>query len=386
MFIRTVFSVFFTLLVGVNSANAQAKTKLPYYISNPASEGRDLNVLPVWEHIQKNLGERSLPPPTKLVVMDGGVAANDDITCLAAGDSKSFLSGGFMAKDPLYDRIPHGTGLAGIVCAEPGEVSTGLLPKEVVSVLSYKIADGSWIGTTLNSSQGELCELCSAKAIEAFAASLLPDEIGVISASWGTTGKLPEEIHESIKRNADKVVFVFAAGNNGTNMVHEPCSYEEVVCVSALEKFPLTLESGETVEQLTWFANYDSRVDIFAYGGEIPVEYPGNYYTRASGTSQATPMVAAEAAFLIWEGRRQGAKLTTRDIRQALIEGAKTVRVYTNRSGSGNKDPNLPENFSQVPKADWEGARLTLGKIISDLPAAREETTNPATGSTNRGK
>ena len=136
MFIRTVFSVFFTLLVGVNSANAQTtKTKLPYYISNPSNEGRGLNVLPVWEHIQKSLGERSLPPPTKLVVMDGGVAANDDITCLAAGDSKSFLSGGFMAKDPLYDRIPHGTGLAGIVCAEPGEVSTGLLPKEVVSVL-----------------------------------------------------------------------------------------------------------------------------------------------------------------------------------------------------------------------------------------------------------
>lgn len=364
--------VFLAIIIFLCSVFATAQTEvkkpaLPYYIGGP----HNLNVLPVWEHIEKKLmSERSVVRPTLLGIADGGVAPHRDIGCVDNSRSKSFfgVSAYNQRNDPRADHIPHGTGLAGIVCGSGREDNTsGVLPfPNVVNVVSLKMADGVWSGMSLNSTQAELCLDCVAPAFQYFAGLLEPGEIGVVSSSWGSTGQMPADIHESIKALKEKVLFVFAVGNNGANTIHDPSRDPDVIAVAALDKYGWVMpDESKSGEALAWFSNWSSQADnlIFAYGSNYRVAYPGDYYAFAQGTSQATPTVAALAAYLVWEARQQGIMPTTTMIRKAIFDGSKRILVYTGRTFF-EADFFDPTNFSWVKKADWEGSRQALQKAI----------------------
>lgn len=356
-------------LLWAGAANAQQQTGvLPYYIKSAA--GHDLNLLPVWARIGKTLStERSVARPTLLAIADGGVTPHADIRCLDSSRSKSFFPNTYNQRnDPLVDHIPHGTGLSGVVCGSGREDNTsGVLPfPSVVQVVSLKMADGTWNGTSLNSTQAELCLDCAAPAFKYFAGLIEPGEIGIVSNSWGSTGQMPSDIHESIKTLKDRVLFVFAVGNNGANTIHDPSRDLDVIAVAALDKYGWIMpDQSKSGEAIAWFSNWSSQADnlIFSYGSNFRVAYPGGYYAFAQGTSQATPTVAALAAYLVWEARQQGIAPTTAMIRKAIFDGSKRILVYTGRTFF-EADFFDPANFSWVKKADWEGARLALQKAI----------------------
>ncbi|MFA6270454.1 MAG: S8/S53 family peptidase [Candidatus Paceibacterota bacterium] len=330
-------------------------------------------MLPVWVHIEKSMKERSVVRPTLLGIVDGGVAPHKDVGCVDPSRSKSFFgpSAYNQRNDPRSDHIPHGTGLAGVVCSSGREDNTsGVLPfPAVVSVVSLKMADGTWNGMSMNSTQAELCLDCVVPAFKYFAGLLEPGEIGITSNSYGSTGSMPTEIHESIKSLKDKVLFVFAVGNNSANNIHDPARDPNVIAVAALDKYgwvsPDETKSGEAI---AWFSNWSSQAEnvVFAYGSNYRVAYPGDYYAFAQGTSQATPTVAALAAYLTWETRQQGVTPTTTMIRKAVFDGAKRIFVYTGRSFSPEEFFD-PANFAWVKKADWEGSRLALQKAIDAI-------------------
>ncbi|TAK34319.1 MAG: hypothetical protein EPO21_10250 [Chloroflexota bacterium] len=111
----------------------------------------------------------------------------------------------------------------------------------------------------------------------------------VINASVGRQGACSQLEQDAIDYAwARNVVIVAAAGNVGSYEVASPASCNNVVAVG----------STNTNDQLSWFSNYGSWVDVAAPGERIWSTVPGGGYEYRSGTSMATPHVSGLAALV----------------------------------------------------------------------------------------
>ncbi|CAM2005103.1 S8 family peptidase [Acanthopleuribacter pedis] len=86
----------------------------------------------------------------------------------------------------------------------------------------------------------------------------------------------------------NNILVVTSAGNENTSNLNFPANIPGVVTVSSITN--TGYKSG--------FANYGNLVDLVAPGEQITSCYPGGGWAGRSGTSMATPMVAAQAAVL----------------------------------------------------------------------------------------
>jgi thermitase len=100
---------------------------------------------------------------------------------------------------------------------------------------------------------------------------------------------------------AQGVVVVAAAGNQNTSVPHYPSAYANVISVAA------TTKSDDKAS----FSNY-GKVDVAAPGVGILSTVSGRWYEAYSGTSMASPHVAALAGLLAAQGR------TAPEIRQRI--------------------------------------------------------------------
>jgi thermitase len=89
------------------------------------------------------------------------------------------------------------------------------------------------------------------------------------------------------------VVVVAAAGNESTNRPSYPAAYGHVISVSATNQ-----QNGRVS-----FSNYGKTIDVAAPGVEILSTVPGGSYDTKSGTSMASPHVAALAGLLASQDR-----------------------------------------------------------------------------------
>jgi subtilisin family serine protease len=185
-----------------------------------------------------------------------------------------------------YDDNGHGTVVAGIIgaVANNGIGISGVAPN--VKIMDLKFLDGSGNGNTANAIQAVYYAVNHGAKI--------------INASWGGSGSSSALQSAIDYARAHGVIFVAAAGNNGTNndtTAQYPADYREGNVVS--------VAATDWNDKLASYSNYGpTTVDLAAPGSYIYSTYPTNLdssnpYRWYSGSSMAAPEVAGALA-LVW--------------------------------------------------------------------------------------
>lgn len=205
-----------------------------------------------------------------VAVVDTGVDINHP-------DLKGRLLKGYNVIDPNKDPVDdvgHGTHVAGIISAtvNNNEGIAGMMWGG--KLLPVKALDNTGSGTTYSVAQGIIW------AVDQGAK--------VINLSLGNYADA-QFLHDAIKYAYDRDVVVIAAtGNDNTERPGYPAAYPEVLSVSATD-YNLNRAS---------FSNYGDYIDVMAPGESIASTYPDNQYAALSGTSMASPHVAALAGLI----------------------------------------------------------------------------------------
>jgi len=181
--------------------------------------------------------------------------------------------------DP-WDDHGHGTHVAGTVGAV-GDNGTG------VTGVNWKV---SLVAIKLLNSEGGGNTAAAVASIE-YAVAIGAD---VINASWGG-GPFSEALFEAVlTAAAADVLFVAAAGNDGSNndvTQHYPSNYDSpnVLAVAA----------SDDNDEIAWFSNFGREtVDLAAPGAAVLSTLPGGY-GLFDGTSMAAPHVSGAAALIL---------------------------------------------------------------------------------------
>ena len=173
----------------------------------------------------------------------------------------------------------HGTHCAGIAAAvtNNGIGIAGMAPN--ASIMPVRVLDNNGSGTMAAVANGI-----------AYAAQNGAD---VISLSLG--GSVGSSALQSAVQQAwnSGAVVVAAAGNSSSSAPSYPAYYSQAIAVA----------STDSNDNLSYFSNYGSWVDVAAPGSNIYSTYINSSYTSLSGTSMATPHVAGLAALLDSQGR-----------------------------------------------------------------------------------
>lgn len=170
-------------------------------------------------------------------------------------------------KSSENDDEGHGTHVAGIVADNT---------TNNVKLKGYKVLNSQGSGSSIN----------IINAIQ----TAVSEKVDVINLSLGAPGKnsaMAEIINNAVKKG---ITVCVAAGNSGANANnYSPACIENCITVAAIDfesDFP------------SW-TNWGSCVDIIAPGVSINSTYNNGSYEILSGTSMASPFVAAASALLL---------------------------------------------------------------------------------------
>ncbi|WP_127508195.1 S8 family peptidase [Paenibacillus humicus] len=206
----------------------------------------------------------------KVAVLDTGVQADHpDLTGKLEPGTNIVTSG-----SKPDDDVGHGTHVTGIIAAtvNNGEGVAGLTWYN--KIMPVKVLDSSGAGSTYSVAQGLIWATDHGAK--------------VINMSLGNYASA-EFLHDAIKYAYDRdVVLIAASGNDNTDRPGYPAAYPEVFAVA----------STDSKGQKSSFSNFGDYIDVAAPGDSIASTYPGSQYAALSGTSMASPHVAALAALI----------------------------------------------------------------------------------------
>ena len=206
------------------------------------------------------------------------------------------------ASDDEMDKYGHGTNVAGAIAkSTPSNVRLSC----------YKIHNQNGEGT-------------SATALAAFEyIKQLSNKPDIINCSFATRSGLGIVVDELVDMG---ITVVAGAGNEGKEVYQQPAIFDSAITVAATNRYGSAWSSS----------NYGPCVDIAAPGDYVyTADMSSNTaYEFASGTSLATPLVSAAAAYVLMENR----KYAPEQVKQELIATAtpfKKSSCYYGRYGAG---------------------------------------------------
>jgi len=251
------------------------------------------------------------------------------------------------------DGFGHGTHVAGIVGAVGGNGIGVAGVAWQVSLMPLKFEDSRGIGST-----------SSVLAALNYATMMRRDhgiDIVATNNSWQSVAGFSQLAHDAIQAESDAgIVFVAAAGNNGTDndvTPRYPAGY----------RLPnvITVAATDGGDQLAGLSNYGATtVDLGAPGIMIQSTFPGATYGMLSGTSMAAPQVTGVVALLA--AAKPG--ITVAEARAAILGSTTPVASLAGKTVTGGR-------------LDAAAALHALG-LPSGAPASPAPVTTPGSGST----
>lgn len=295
----------------------------------------------------------------KVAVIDSGVQKNhEDLNGKATA-----LSTCTSPWNKAADNNGHGTHVSGIIAAKKDNGLGGAGIAYNASIISVKALEQNPIVL-------EDCGGYTSDIIKAVNTSVKKGA-RVINMSLGGYGY--DALYESSINNAVNkgVVVVAAAGNETTQLSTDissgkyvsPACFENVITVSATNTGATTLAS---------FSNYGNGiVDIAAPGTQIASSVPGGY-KYMSGTSQATPQVAAVAAYILSVRAdlvKSKSKATVDTVTKILKDSA-TKTGYTNTTNFGSGLLNVEKAVQMAAPSEKNETVLQAPTILVNGNAA----------------
>jgi len=254
---------------------------------------------------------------------------------------------GFNTGDPFKgEGTDHGTHVAGIIAAEDnGQGNTGVAAGKAQVLSVGGLYDGNDLLTNFERSVDYVVGLKDKGA-----------NIRAVNASFGDEYKdaaSQARWKAAIQKLADADILLVAAtangnGSNMNNVQDFPANVDlpNVLTVASMDK---------NNDKLARFSSHgDKVVELAAVGEDVLSTVPGGRWQKMSGTSMATPRVAATAALMFAENPN----LTAAQVRDMLV---KTVEV----------DPDLKGKVSTGGKLDIAAAVAAARAAAASSFAAR---------------
>lgn len=207
--------------------------------------------------------------PIKVGIVDTGISLSHPDLALNIKGSYNAVN----SRRSANDDNGHGSHVAGIVAA---------LDNAIGVVGAAREADLYAIKVLSSSGSGYLSDI-----IEGIDWAIARD-LDVINMSLGTAADV-QSFHDAVIRAAAAGITIVAAAGNSGGAVNYPGAYPEVIGVSATD----------STNALASWSSRGPEVDLAAPGVSIYSTYKGNGYATLSGTSMASPHVAAAAALLL---------------------------------------------------------------------------------------
>jgi subtilisin family serine protease len=213
--------------------------------------------------------------------------------------------------NPIDDN-DHGTHVAGTIGAV-GDNSigvTGVNWRVKLMALKFLGADGSG-------------SLSGALEVMNYAIAMKQRGVNIVAmnASWGSD-TFSQSLQDAVDRvTAAGILFVAAAGNNGSSQPQYPGGYANALSVAALDT------DGQ---HLASFSNYGNWVDVAAPGRSILSTIRGGQYASFSGTSMATPHVTGLAGLAA-----SIASVSVSQLRQVIRDGVRALPALQGKVETG---------------------------------------------------
>ncbi len=173
----------------------------------------------------------------------------------------------------------------------------------------------------------------------------------VISVSYNLD-QFTQALSDAIGRaGAADVVYCGSAGNNSEGEPPRSAlrdAHDNLIFVAATDRN----------DNLSWFSNFGSRIEIAAPGEDILSTYTENGYELSSGTSMSTPMVAGVVATL----RGSNPSETAREVLDRLIDNADSVDNL-----SGFIPGNRRMNFANATSITVSPALLSVTPVMGTV-------------------
>lgn len=234
---------------------------------------------------------------------------------------------GRMNGDPAQGAaMDHGTHVAGIIAAEDNGVgNTGFAAGKAKIMSIGGLYDGADLLTNFERSVDYMVKMKTEKGVN----------IRVVNASFG--GPYPNAADQTrwnaaVKKLADADILLAAAtdNGNGSNMNGKPdmpanIELPNVITVAAMD---------QRNDKLASFSSHgDKVVELAAVGENVLSTVPGDRHRTMSGTSMATPTVAAAAALAF----SINPNLTAAQVRDILIQTVDKDTDLTGKVSTGGK-------------------------------------------------
>lgn len=268
---------------------------------------------------------------------NNGIA--DDIHGFNVGDGSG---------DPMKgDGTDHGTHVAGIIAAEDnGQGNTGFAAGKAKVMSIGGLYDGQDLLTNFERAVDYMVDMKSRGA-----------NIRAVNASFGDEYRdaaSQQRWKAAVQKLADADILLVAAtangnGSNMNNVADFPANVDlpNVITVAAMDR---------NNDKLARFSSHgDKVVELAAVGEDVLSTVPGGRWQKMSGTSMATPTVAATAALMFAENPN----LTAAQVRDLLV---KTVEL----------DPDLKGKVSTGGKLDIAAAVAAAKATLPQEVAARQ--------------